>query len=345
MKTIKIDNRKIGDKGNSFIIAEGGINHNGDINIAKELISAAVESNADAIKFQIFNTELFYSASHKGFAQTGKEIIKLLKSLEFSEKGWFELKEFADKKNIIFFASVFDDKSFDIAEKIDIPAYKIASGDINFLPFLEKIGKTGKPVILSTGMSNIKDISTAVSEIEKTGNKKISILQCISLYPAPYNLMNLKTIKTIAKAFGYPAGLSDHTEGYHISLAAIAMGAKIIEKHFTLDKNMKGPDHKLSISPKEFKDMVKQIRDIEKALGNGYKKGPVGDEKKSVDLARRGLYAKKTVKAGDSISSDNTIFKRPAADYIKPEDFKFIVGKKLKNGKKDGEGIKYKDLV
>jgi sialic acid synthase SpsE len=345
MKTIKINGKKIGEKEKTFIIAEGGINHNGDIKIAKELISAAAESNADAIKFQIFDTELFYSTSHKGFAQTGKDIIKLLKSLEFSEKEWLELKEYADKKNIIFFASIFDNKSFDISEKLNIPVYKVASGDINFLLFLKKIGKTGKPIILSTGMSNMKDISNAVLEIEKTGNKKISILQCISLYPAPYNLINLKTIKMFNETFGYPTGLSDHTEGYHISLAAVAMGANIIEKHFTLDKKMNGPDHKLSISPDEFKDMVKQIRDVEKAIGDGYKTGGAGDEKKSINLARRGLYAKKTLKAGDILSMDNTIFKRPAADFIKPEDFQLIIGRKLKKGKEANEGIKYRDLV
>ncbi len=344
MKTIKIDNKRIGGDNKTFIIAEAGINHNGDINIAKELISAAVESNADAVKFQIFDTELFYSDKHKGFSQTGKGIIKLLKSLEFSDDNWFELKEYADKKDILFFASVFDDKSFNLSLKLNLPIYKIASGDITYLPFIKKIAKTKKPVILSTGMSDIKDISNAIKIIESAGNRKISVLQCVSLYPAPYDLMNLKTIKTLYDTFGYPTGLSDHTEGYYISLAAVSMGAKIIEKHFTIDKNMKGPDHKLSLSPDEFKSMVKQIRDIEKAIGDGIKKGAVGDEKKSLPLARRGLYALKSIKKGDILTLENTIFKRPALNYIKPEDFETIKNMKIQNSKKKGEGIKYSDI-
>ncbi len=333
------------EKKSVFIIAEAGINHNGDIKLAKELISSAKESEADAVKFQIYHTEDFYSVSHSGFSHTEGNIFELMKSLEFKEEEWIELKEYSEKLGITFFASVFDRKSFELSEKIDLPIYKIASLDITNYPLLKMIAKTGKPMIISTGFSTLGEISRAVEWIEDEGNKNISILHCISLYPPKPEEMNLRFITTLKTAFPYKIGFSDHTEGFEITLAAVALGAEIVEKHFTIDNNLPGPDQKLSLNPDTFKAMVKGIRNLEKALGDGYKRDIPEREKEIIKVARRGIYANRELKKGEKISPADIIMKRPLNNGIGSEFYRNIIGRTLKRDIKSGELIRFEDLL
>ncbi len=329
---------------NVFIIAEAGINHNGDVKLAKELIDAAFESGADAVKFQIFRVEDFYSRSHKGFSHTKSDIYDLMKSLELKDDEWSELKNYADEKGIIFFASVFDEGSFNLAENINLPIYKIASLDITNYPLLKIIADTKKPIILSTGFSTIEEISRAVKWIEERGNKNISILHCISLYPPNPDEINLSFIKTLKNVFPYKIGFSDHTLGFNITIAAVAMGAEIIEKHFTLDNRLEGPDQKLSLEPEVFKSMVRAIREIEQAVGNGYKNEIPEREKKILNIARRGIYAKREIEKDESLSNDNIVMKRPKEEGIGSEHYLSILGRKVKRKIKEGELLHFEDL-
>ncbi len=327
-----------------FIIAEAGINHNGDLSLAKELVDAAKEAGADAVKFQIFHTESFYSIKHKGFEHTESDIYNLMRSLEFGEKEWIELKKFADRKGILFFASVFDDISFEISRKINIPLYKIASLDITNFPLIKKIAKTKKPVIISTGFSTFDEISRAVKWIEEEKNKNISILHCVSLYPPKPEEINLNFIKTLKNAFPYEIGFSDHTKGWHMTIAAVSLGAKIVEKHFTLDNNLPGPDQKMSLNKDDFKKMVTEIREVEKSFGNGFKQTIVKREKDVVNVARRGIYAKKKIEKGEKLTAENIIGKRPLNDGIGIEFYNTVLNRRVKRTIKEGKLIKFKDL-
>ncbi len=327
-----------------FIIAEAGINHNGDLKLAKELVDAAKESGADAVKFQIFHTESFYSIKHKGFEHTESDIYNLMRSLEFGEDEWMELKEFADKKGILFFASVFDDISFEISRKIAMPIYKIASLDITNFPLIKKIAKTKKPVIISTGFSTLDEISRAVKWIEEEKNKNISILHCVSLYPPKPDEVNLNFIKTLNKVFPYEIGFSDHTKGWHMAIAAVSLGAKIVEKHFTLDNNLPGPDQKLSLNKDDFNKMVTEIREVEKSFGDGFKQTLVKREKEVVKIARRGIYAKKKIGKGEKLTPKNIIGKRPLKDGIGIEFYNMILNRRVKRLIKEGKLIKFEDL-
>ena len=331
-------------KDSVFIIAEAGINHNGSLNLAKELIDAAKEVGADAVKFQIFHTESFYSTTHQGFDHTKSDIYNLMKSLEFKENEWIELKEFADKKGIIFFASVFDDSSLEISKRINMPIYKIASLDITNLPLIKKIAKTKKPIIISTGFSTLDEISRAVKWIEEEKNKNISILHCISLYPPNPEEVNLNFIKTLKAVFPYEIGFSDHTKGWHITIAAVSLGAKIVEKHFTIDNNLPGPDQQMSLNKDDFKKMVTEIREIEKALGDGFKQKLVEREKKIIKIARRGIYAKKEIEKGERLTPENIIGKRPLNNGIGVEFYNLILNRKVKRTIKEGKLIKFEDL-
>jgi len=333
------------EKKSVFIIAEAGINHNGDINLAKELIDAARASGADAVKFQIYHTEDFYSVSHSGFSHTEENIFELMKSLEFKDEEWTELKEYSEKLGITFFASIFDKKSFELSKKINLPIYKIASLDITNYSLLKMIAKTEKPMIISTGFSTLDEIARAVKWIEDEGNKNISILHCISLYPPKPEEMNLRFITTLKTAFPYKIGFSDHTEGFEITLAAVSLGAEIVEKHFTLDNNLPGPDQKLSLNPETFKAMVKGIRKLEKALGDGFKGDIPEREREIVKVARRGVYAKRELKRGKIIAPEDIIMKRPLKDGIGSEFYEIIIGRILKRDVKSGELIKFEDLL
>jgi len=335
MREIRIGDKKIGDGEPCFVIAEAGINHNGDIEIAKKLIEKAAEVDADAIKFQSYHTESFVSKNSKHY--------QLFKNLELSEEDFKELNKFANKEGIIFISTPLDLEYVDILDEVGVPAFKIASGDLTFVPLLEKIARAGKPIILSTGMATIGEIDEAINIIKKEGNEDIILLHCISSYPAPFEEVNLKAIITLRNTFNLSVGYSDHTLGIEVPIAAIALGAKVIEKHFTLNKNMEGPDHKLSANPEEFKRMVRGIRIIEKALGNGDKR-PMECEKDARISGRRSIIAKMPIKKGDKIMGENILYKRPAIG-IEPKFLAIVLNKKVKRDIGGDDIIDWGDLL
>lgn len=331
MSEIKIGDRIIGDGAPTFVIAEAGINHNGKIELAKKLIQEAANAGANAVKFQMFKTEEFCSKN--------SEYFDLFKAIEFSEDEWIEIAEFAKDIGIIFTASVFGEESADLLDKVKSPVYKIASGDLTHLPLLNYVARKNKPIILSTGMSMVGEIEEAMSEIYNTGNQQLALLHCVSNYPAKYEETNLRTIQTLKEVFKVPVGFSDHTIGIFIPVVAVAMGANIIEKHFTLDKSMKGPDHKLSQEPHEFKEMVKNIRSIERALGDGIKK-LTKDEENVKKLIRRSIAAKVEIPEETIITKDKIKIVRPE-NGIEPKFVGLVVGRRAKRNIAKDEPIKW----
>ncbi len=324
---IKIRNYEIGEAAPAFVIAEAGANHNRDLNLAKELIDAAVEAKADAVKFQIYSAETMYSRRvpyHSGYP---KPLWDLIKEIE-TPRDWIpELAAYCEKKGIIFFATPFDPTAVDELDPY-VPFYKIASFELVDYPLLEYTAKKGKPIILSTGMATLGEIQEAVERIEKTGNQDIILLQCASKYPAEPSIMNLRAMETLRKAFpNAVVGLSDHTMGIHISVAAVAMGAKVIEKHFTLSRDMEGPDHPFAIEPEELKEMVYQIRDVEAALGDGQKAGPTPEEAENYRLGRRSIHARVDIPKGTRITREMLATKRPGLG-IHPRFMEIIVGRR-----------------
>jgi N-acetylneuraminate synthase/N,N'-diacetyllegionaminate synthase len=334
MRKIRIGDSIIGTGEPTFIIAEAGINHNGNIELAKKLIQEAVNAGADAVKFQMFKTEEFCSKN--------TEYFDLFKALEFSEGEWIEIAEFAKDIGIIFTASVFGEESADLLDKVGSPVYKVASGDLTHLPLLNYVARKNKPIILSTGMSTIGEIEEAICEIYKTGNQQVVLLHCVSNYPTKYEETNLRVIQTLKDAFKVPVGFSDHTVGTIIPATAVAMGANIIEKHFTLDKNMRGPDHKLSLEPHEFKEMVENIRAVECSLGDEIKK-PTKDEENVRKLARRSITAKVEIPEGSIITKDKIKMVRPG-NGIEPKFIDLVVGRIAKKNITKDEAIKWDEI-
>ncbi|WP_242865963.1 N-acetylneuraminate synthase [Desnuesiella massiliensis] len=308
-------NMTFGDGKPCFIIAEAGVNHNGDINIAKKLVDAAFEAGVDAVKFQSFKAEnLVTNKAPKADYQketTGNgNQYEMLKSLELSYEDHIVLKSYCEEKGILFISTPFDFESVDLLEKLNVPLYKISSGDLTNIPLLKYIAKLKRPMIISTGMANLVEIEDAVEVTKKEGNDKISLLHCTSNYPTEYEEVNLNAMTTLKNAFKLPVGYSDHTIGIEVPIAAVAMGAKIIEKHFTLDKEMGGPDHKASLNPEELGRMVLSIRNIEKAFGDGIKKCNKSEEK-SKFVSRKSIVAKRFIKSGEIITEEMLDFKRP----------------------------------
>jgi N,N'-diacetyllegionaminate synthase len=320
-------------KNKTFIIAEAGVNHNGSIEIAKKMIEVAKECGADAIKFQTFKAEKVisrYAPKAEYQKQTTGEIdsqLEMVKKLELSFDDFIALKEYCDKLNIMFLSTPFDFESIDFLNDLGLEIFKIPSGEITNLPYLEKIGKLGKKVILSTGMADLGEIEDALDILTSCGTKKedITILHCNTEYPTPYEDVNLLAMLTIKEAFKVKVGYSDHTLGIEVPIAAVALGASVIEKHFTLDKNMEGPDHKASLEPHELKAMIDAIRNIEKALGNGIKK-PSKSELKNKDIARKSIVAKREIKKGEIFTEDNITVKRPG-NGISPMRWYEVLGK------------------
>lgn len=298
-----------------LIIAEAGVNHNGSTDIAKKLIDNAVEAGVDAIKFQTFKAENLVTKNapkatyQKNSTGDGSQL-DMLKKLELSLEQHTELIEYCKNKGILFLSTPFDFESVDLLEKFDITMYKIGSGDLTNIPLLRYIARLGKPMIVSTGMANLGEIECAVNAIKNEGNKDIMLLHCTSNYPTAYEDVHLNSMITMKNSFDLDIGYSDHTVGIEVSIAAVAMGAKVIEKHFTLDKNMEGPDHKASLNPKELKEMVASIRNIEFALGSKEKKCR-DNEKNTKLVARKSIVAALNIKKGDVITKDNITFKRP----------------------------------
>src|SRR5208337_2067754 len=275
---IKIGDKKIAMDKPCFIIAEAGVNHNGDLVLAKKLIDMAHEAGADAIKFQTFKAEhLVTRDAEKAEYQekndkTTATQYQMLKKLEFSKAGFKILQSYAKKKGLIFLSSAFDDESLDLLTQLNVPAYKVPSGEINNIPYLKTIARNKKPVILSTGMSTMTEVGEALTLLRQYGCKDIILLHCTTSYPAPLESVNLRVMDALHTTYGLPVGYSDHTEGIIVALAAVARGACVIEKHITLDRALPGPDHAASLEPRELKQMICAIRDVEKALGVAEKK-------------------------------------------------------------------------
>ena len=318
------------------IIAEAGVNHNGSLDMAKKLIVAAAEAGADFIKFQTFSTEKLvlknsaqaeYQKKNLGAATSQFE---MLKKLEMSAKDHYELIKFSKSQKIVFFSTAFDLDSIDLLDGLHLPMWKIPSGEITNLPYIRKIGSFKKPVILSTGMATLGEIEDAIGLLEESGTKrdKITVLHCTTEYPAPLDEVNLRAMITIGEAFKVRFGYSDHTDGIEIPLAAVAMGASMIEKHLTLDRNMAGPDHRASIEPDEFKKMIQGIRKIEIAMGSGIKK-PTPSEIKNKVIARKSIVASKLIKAGEVFTAENLDLKRPG-NGLSPMLWDKVIGSKAR---------------
>jgi N,N'-diacetyllegionaminate synthase len=316
-----------------FIIAEVGVNHNGSLEIAKKLIDVAKECGADAVKFQTFKAERLVSKKaakadyQKNTTDSGESQYEMIKKLELNIDAHKELISYCREKEIQFLSSPFDLESIDLLSELGLEIFKVPSGEITNLPYLRKIGKLSKKVILSTGMADLGEIEDALDILIKSGTKKenITVLHCNTEYPTPYEDVNLKAMLTIKNAFNVRIGYSDHTPGIGVPIAAVALGAEVIEKHFTLDKNMEGPDHKASLEQKELKQMVNAIRNIEKSLGNGIKK-PSLSESKNINIARKSLVAIKSIKKGEIFSEKNVGIKRPG-NGISPMRWDEVFGK------------------
>ena len=340
---VKIGNRLIGDAEPCFIIAEAGVNHNGDINLAKKLIDAAKAAGADAVKFQTFKAEnVVIEKAEKAEYQketTGTEELQyeMIKKLELTENDFKELADYAKAEKILFLSSPFDKGSVDLLDGMNVPAFKIASGEITNSPLLKHIAKKGKPIILSTGMSTLGEVEEALNVIRSEGIEEVILLHCVSNYPARMEDVNLRVMGTLKQAFKLPVGFSDHTLGITVPIAAVALGACVIEKHFTLDRNLPGPDHKASLDPDELNEMVKAIRDVEKALGDGIKK-PTKEEEEIKKVVRRSIVAKVDIPEGAIITEEMLDVKRPGAG-IETRYFDFILGKKAREGIRSDELI------
>lgn len=345
---IKISNKWIGENRPVFVIAEAGVNHNGNLSLAKKMIDVAIEIGADAVKFQSFKTEQIItpdapSAEYHIRATGGKETwFDLLKRLELSENEQCELFAYCHSKGVIFLSTPYDEASADFLDKLGMKAFKIASTDMNNLPFLQCVAKYDKPIILSTGMSTLKEVSESVKAITSAGNRQIILLHCTSDYPPAPEDANLNVIETLKKKFKTIVGYSDHFASPQIAVAAVAKGVRVYEAHFTLDRKMPGPDQKSSLEPNEFKRIIADIRFIEKTLGS-YDKVVTASEKETRLKLRKSLAAIADIKPGDRFTHANIGVKRPGIG-LPPSMFKKILGKVAKRDIKKDVLIQKKDF-
>jgi len=311
----------------TFIIAEAGSNHNHDLDMAMELIDVAAEAKADAVKFQTYSADTLYSKKTPEFSYLkGQKVHDLIKSIELPRDWQQELAEYADKKGITFLSTPFDYAAVDELDEIGVPAFKFASFEITDLELLKYAASKQKPMIISTGMADLDEIEDAINAVRSVRNDDIVLLHCNSLYPTPPEVVNLRAMETMREAFNLPVGFSDHTLGIHISLAAVAMGACVIEKHFTLDRSLPGPDHSFAIEPDELKEMVRCVREIDKAKGSGIKERSELEDAEMYDKARRSVHAKVDIPIGTVITREMLVVKRPGYG-IKPKFVDTVVGR------------------
>ena len=336
-RKLKLNNSKV------FIIAEAGVNHNGSIKLAKKLIDVASDAGADAVKFQTFKAEnLATKKAKKANYQMATTNLKesqfdMLKKFELDVETHKQLISYCKKKCIKFLSSPFDQDSIKLLHNLSLDMFKIPSGEIINLPYLRQIGRLNKKIILSTGMANINEINDALDVLIRSGTKKnkITVLHANTEYPTPMEDVNLKAMLTIGNTFDVSYGYSDHTPGIEVDIAAVAMGATCIEKHFTLDCNMDGPDHKASLEPTELRAMIKAIRNIEIALGNGVKK-PSNSEIPNMKIVRKSIVAKTEIKKGDILNEKNLTIKRPG-NGINPMKWDKLIGTKSKRDYKEDD--------
>lgn len=318
----------------ALIIAEAGVNHNGDMAMARALIDAAADAGADVVKFQTFSADRLvtgtarkadYQAANTKVDESQRE---MLRRLELTAGMHDELITHAAQHGIEFFSTAFDLQSLDYLMGLGMTRIKVPSGEITNLPYLRRVGSFCKQVILSTGMANLGEIEAALAVLEQAGTPRsqIIVLQCTTEYPAPMNEVNLRAMRSIAQAFGVEVGFSDHTEGIEVAIAAVAMGACVIEKHFTLDRGLPGPDHRASIEPDELARMIRSIRNVELAQGDGIKR-PSASEEKNRPIARKSLVAARAIRVGETFCEDNLAAKRPGIG-ISPMNWDEVIGRK-----------------
>lgn len=325
-KIVQIGNKDVGENKPCFIIAEAGSNHNRDMKLAKQLIDAAAEAGADAVKFQTFSADKLYSKKSPKFTYLKEaDVYQLIKSIELPREWQQELAEYAKSKQIMFLSTPFDREAVDQLDEIGVAAFKMASFELVDLELLNYTAQKKKPIIISTGMASLGDIEDALQAIRGAGNEQIILLHCNSLYPTPEHIVNLKAIDTMRHAFHVPVGFSDHTLGTIIPAAAAARGASVIEKHFTLNRNLDGPDHRFALEPDELKQMVGQIRTVEAAIGSGIKQRSAEEEEMYVK-ARRSLVAAQYIPVGTRITEEMITVKRPGYGIL-PKYKQLVVGR------------------
>jgi len=349
IRSIHIGDITIGTDHPCIIIAEAGVNHNGSLDLAKQLIDAAAHAGADAVKFQTFHADSIVTSTagkadyQKQTTSSDESQYEMIRNLELADDAFRELSAHAERRGIIFLSTPFDEESVDLLDAIGVPAFKIPSGEITNLPLLKKIAQKQKPIILSTGMATLGEVEEAVVYLRKHGAQEIVLLHCTTSYPAPIHSVNLRAMETLRCAFKVPVGYSDHTEGITIPIAAVAMGAQVIEKHFTLDRTLPGPDHRASLEPDELQLMVQAIRNVEKAIGTGIKKR-TEEEDKILLVARKSIVAGRDIVKGEFIREKDLKIKRPG-NGISPEYLDKIVGKKAQRDILYDEQINWEDII
>jgi N,N'-diacetyllegionaminate synthase len=342
---ILIGQKVIGSASQVFVVAEIGINHDGNVSQAERLIDAAAESGADAVKFQSYRVDGLLIPSRERYAQQmdGTEsAYQMLRRCELSWEDQEKLKKHADKRGILFLSTPFDEESTDFLDSMGVPVFKIASADITHIPLLRHIASKGKPILLSTGMSFLSEVADAVYNMRSAGAQEILLMHCVSAYPASPQQMNLRALQTLESYFELPVGLSDHSEGILLPLVAVALGAVLIEKHFTLDKNAPGPDHKSSMDPKDLKLLIRNLREVEASLGDGRKR-PSDVEEESRLFGRRSIVAAVDIRAQESISRWMLAFKRPGSG-LEPRHWEKVIGMKARRNIGKDTILQWEDL-
>ncbi|HEY4934468.1 MAG TPA: N-acetylneuraminate synthase [Terriglobales bacterium] len=334
VKPVFIGTRPVGPGLPCLVIAEAGVNHNGSLDMALRLVDAAVEAGADIVKFQTFKSEEVvtplapkadYQVQNTGASESQLDMIK---KLELPDDAFRTIQARCRERGITFLSTPFDPRSADLLEEMGVAAFKVASGEITNHPFLSHVARKGRPLIVSTGMSNLDEVAAALDVIYAAGNTNLVLLHCVSNYPAAPASVNLRAVKTLEERFNVPVGYSDHTEGIAIAIGAAALGACVVEKHFTLDRTLPGPDHRASLEPRELVAMVKGIRDVQSAVGDGVKR-PVAEELSTAAVARRSLVAAHDLLAGTVLTDNMVAIRRPGTG-LPPSDLNRLVGRQLK---------------
>jgi N,N'-diacetyllegionaminate synthase len=332
--TIDIGGRQIGPNHPCFFIAEAGVNHNGSLEIALDLVDVAADVGADAVKFQTFKTERLVARNapkaNYQLETTGESEsqFEMLKALELPAEAFGQLMARCNERNIVFLSSPFDEKSADLLQELNVPAFKIPSGEITNLPFLAHVARYKKPMIVSTGMAYLGEVETAIHKIKEAGDPDVILLHCVSNYPSDPANTNLNAMKTMSRAFNLPVGYSDHTLGIEVALAAVATGARVIEKHFTLDCNLSGPDHRASLAPDDLGRLIRGIRTVEASMGSG-RKEPAESEASTADAARKSLVASRGLTSGTILTEEMIAIKRPGTG-LPPSMRDTLVGRALR---------------
>ena len=344
MKPVAVAGHKIGAGAPCFVIAEAGVNHNGRLDLAFKLVDAAVAARADAVKFQTFKAERLVTRAapkadyQKAATRTNESQFDMLKKLELSEQAHRKLLAYCKQCGIVFLSSPFDEASADFLYTLGVPAFKIGSGELTNLPLLAHVARKKRPIILSTGMAGLREVEAAIRTIRRAGNDRIVLLHCVTQYPADPSTVNLRAMETLRKKFGAPAGFSDHTRGIEVAIGAAALGAAVIEKHFTLDRKMPGPDQRASLEPRELAAMVYAIRVVQSALGDGRKK-PHAAELKVAAVARKSLVAARAIRKGTRLQKADIAIKRPGTG-LPPSRISAVLGRVVKADIPEGAVLK-----